>query len=37
MKDFAEDSFNENGRKFSRREEITVRKSEIADYEQFLL
>ena len=29
--------FDENGRKFSKREENTVEKGEIAHYEQFLL
>ena len=39
MKEFADDNFefDENGGKFSRREENTVEKREIAHYEQFLL
>ena len=39
LKDFADDNFkfDENGRKFSKRVEITVGKGEIAHYEQFLL
>ena len=39
LKDFAEDifDFDENGREFSKREESTVGKEEIAHYEQFLL
>ena len=38
-KEFADDNFkfNEYGRKFSKRVEITVGKGEIARYEQFLL
>ena len=39
MKVFAEDNFkfDENGRKLSKQVENTVRKGEIAPYEQFLL
>ena len=39
LKEFADDNFefNEYGRKFSKRVENTVRKGEIAHYEQFLL
>ena len=39
LKVLAEDNFkfDENGRKLSKREENTVRKGEIARYEQFLL
>ena len=39
LKEFAEDNFRiiENGRKFFKRVENTVRKGEIACYEQFLL
>ena len=39
LKEFADDNlkFDENGRKFSKRIENTVRKGEIARYEQFLL
>ena len=39
LKDFADDNFefDENGRKFSRTEENTMGKGEIARYEQFLL
>ena len=39
LKEFADNSFkfDENGRKFSKREENTVGKGEIALYEQFLL
>ena len=39
MKELADDNFkfDENGRKFSKRAENTVRKGEIACYEQFLL
>ena len=39
LKEFADDnfSFDENGRKLSKREENTVGKGEIACYEQFLL
>ena len=39
MKEFADDNFkfDENGRKLSKRVENTVRKGEIARYEQFLL
>ena len=39
VKEFADDNFEfyENGRKFSKRVEITARKGEIAHYEQFLL
>ena len=39
LKEFAGDNFefDENGRKFSERVENTVRKGEIARYEQFLL
>ena len=38
MKEFADDNskFDENGRKLSKRVENTVRKGEIARYEQFL-
>ena len=38
-RDFADDNFkfDEYGRKFSKREENTVGKGEIACYEQFLL
>ena len=39
MKEFKDDNFqfDENGRKYSKRVENTVRKGEIAPYEQFLL
>ena len=39
LKEFADDNFNfdENGRKFSKRFENTVRKGEIVRYEHFLL
>ena len=39
LKEFADNNFifDENGRKFSKRVENTVRKGEIALYEQFLL
>ena len=39
MKDVADDNFNfdENGGKFSKRVENTVRKGEIARHEHFLL
>ena len=39
LKEFADDNskFDENGGKLSRRVENTVRKGEIARYEQFLL
>ena len=39
LKEFAYDNikFDENGRKFSKRVENTVRKGEIPRYEQFLL
>ena len=39
LKEFADDNFelDENGRKFSKRVEITVGKGEIAFYKQFLL
>ena len=39
MKELADDNFkfDENGRKLSKRVENTVRKGEIARYEQFLL
>ena len=39
LKEVAEDNlkFDENGRKFFKREENTVGKGEIARYEQFLL
>ena len=39
LKEFAEDNFifDENGRKFSKQEEKTGGKGEIARYEQFLL
>ena len=39
LKKFADENlkFNENGRKFSKMIENTVRKGEIARYEQFLL
>ena len=39
MKEFADDNFlfDENGRKFSRWVENTVRNREIARYEQFLI
>ena len=39
FKDFADDNFkfDENGQKFSKRVENTVRKGEIARYEQFFL
>ena len=39
MKKFADDNFNfdENGWKFSKRVENTVRNGEIAHYKQFLL
>ena len=39
QKEFADNNskFNENGRKFSKWVENTVRKGEIARYEQFLL
>ena len=39
FKEFADDNFKfeENGRKFFKRVENTVRKGEIARYEQFLL
>ena len=39
MKEFADDNFKfgENGRKFSKQVENTVRKGEIAHFEQFLL
>ena len=39
LKEFADDSFrfDENGRKLSKQKENTVRKGEIARYEQFLL
>ena len=39
LKEFADDNFkfDENGRKLSKRVENTVRKGEIARYEQFLL
>ena len=39
MKEFADDNFkfDENGRKFYKRVENTVRKEEFAHYQQFLL
>ena len=39
LKEFADDNFkfDENGRKLSKQVENTVRKGEIASYEQFLL
>ena len=39
LKEFADDNFrfDENGRKFFKRVQNTVRKGEIAHYEQFLL
>ena len=39
LKEFADDNFtfDENGRKFSKMLENTVRKGEIARYKQFLL
>ena len=39
LKEYADDNFkyDENGREFSKRVEITVSKGEIAHYEQFLL
>ena len=39
LKEFADDNFkfDENGRKFSKRVESTMRKGEIACYMQFLL